>query len=79
MATSNERVKVILPDSFRYLVDRMKNDISELSDILKWDGICDNSPIMRARVKLGFGAISSCAKLAQEIVDNELEVVCNDK
>ena len=72
-------VKIVLPDSFRYLVDRMKNEISEISDILKWDGIYDNSPIMRARVRLGFDAIGSCAKLAQNIVDNELEIECNDK
>ena len=57
----------------------MKNEISEISDILKWDGIYDNSPIMRARVRLGFDAIGSCVKMAQDIVDTELEIECNDK
>jgi len=79
MATSDASIKVKLPDSFRYLLNRMKNESSEISDISKWDGIIDNSDIMKARVKLGFESISSCAKLAQEIVSNELEIECNDK
>ena len=72
-------IKIILRDSFRYLLDRMKNESSEISDILEWDGIINNSPIMMARVKLGFDAIGSCAKLAQNIVDTELEIEYNDK
>ena len=78
MATPFE-TRVILPDSFRYLMYRINNEIEQISDISKWDGIINNSDIMKARVKLGFEAISSCSKLAQEIVNNELEIEYNDK
>ena len=73
MATSDQVVKVKLPEVFNFLMNEIKNESQRIQFLLESKDF-KQTEITNTRIKLGFAMIKNAAGMADILVEEKLEM-----